>query len=106
MPAWLRRDGEDLILLLRVLPRASRDEIAGPHGDRLRVRLTAPPVDGKANAHLLRFLAGRLGLRVADLRLERGETGRDKQIRIRRPAQGAGPLTEAEADWTKFFQTD
>jgi uncharacterized protein (TIGR00251 family) len=106
MPAWLRRDGDDLILLLRVQPRAARDEIAGPHGDRLRVRITAPPVDGKANTHLLRFLADRLGLPVADVRLERGETGRDKQVRIRRPAHSAGSLTEAEADWTNFFQTN
>lgn len=105
MPAWLRRDGDDLILLLRVQPRAVHDEIAGPHGDRLRVRITAPPVDGKANAHLLRYLADRLGLPVGDLRLERGETGRDKQVRIRRLAHSAGPLTEAEADWRIFFKT-
>ena len=106
MPPWHRWDGDDLILLLRVQPRAARDEIAGLHGDRLRVRITAPPVDGKANAHLVRFFADHFGVPVADVRLERGETGRDKQIRIRRPRRGAGPLTEAEADWTNFFQTD
>ena len=85
MPAWCRWDGEDLILALRVQPRASRDELAGPHGERFRVRIAAPPVDGKANAHLLRFLADCFGVPVADARLERGETGRDKQVRIRRP---------------------
>ena len=85
MPAWCRWDGEDLILALRVQPRASRDELAGPYGERFRVRIAAPPVDGKANAHLLRFLADCFGVPVADAWLERGETGRDKQVRIRRP---------------------
>ena len=85
MPAWCRWDGEDLVLALRVQPRATRDELAGPHGDRFRVRVAAPPVDGKANAHLLRFLAGCFDVPVADVVLERGETGRDKQVRIHRP---------------------
>lgn len=87
MPAWCRRDGEDLVLALRVQPRAARDELAGPHGDRFRVRITAPPVDGKANAHLLRFLARCFDVPVADVVLERGETGRDKQVRIRHPGR-------------------
>lgn len=87
MPAWCRREGEDLVLALRVQPRAARDELAGPHGDRLRVRITAPPVDGRANAHLLRFLADCFGVPTASVRLERGETGRDKQVRIRRPGR-------------------
>jgi uncharacterized protein len=85
MPAWCRWDGEDLVLALRVQPRATRDELAGPHGDRFRVRVAAPPVDGKANAHLLRFLAGCFDVPVADVVLERGEIGRDKQVRIHRP---------------------
>ena len=87
MPAWCRRDGEDLVLALRVQPRASRDELAGPHGERFRVRITAPPVDGKANAHLLRFLASCFDVPAAAVRLERGETGRDKQVRIHRPGR-------------------
>lgn len=87
MPAWCRWDGEDLVLALRVQPRAARDELAGPHGDRLRVRITAPPVDGKANAHLLRFLAACFEVAAADVRLERGQAGRDKQVRIRRPGR-------------------
>jgi uncharacterized protein (TIGR00251 family) len=85
MPAWCRREGEDLVLALRVQPRAARDELVGPHGDRLRVRITAPPVDGRANAHLLRFLADCFGVPSGSVRLERGETGRDKQVRIHRP---------------------
>jgi hypothetical protein len=106
MPDWQRRDGEDLILLLRVQPRASRNEIAGPYGDRLRVRVAAPPVDGEANAVLLRFLAQTFGVPPADVRLERGQTGRNKQVRIRGAASGAGRLTQAEADSAIFFKTD
>ena len=52
-----RRDGRDLVLEVRVQPRASRSEFAGLHGDRVRVRLQAPPVDGRANAALVEFLA-------------------------------------------------
>jgi hypothetical protein len=87
MPAWCRWDGEDLVLALRVQPRASRDELVGAHGERFRVRIAAPPVDGKANAHLLRFLAGCFAVPAADVRLERGESGRDKQVRIHRPGR-------------------
>jgi hypothetical protein len=87
MPAWCRWDGDDLVLALRVQPRASRDELAGPHGERFRVRITAPPVEGKANAHLLRFLADCFDVPPAGVRLERGAAGRDKQVRIHRPGR-------------------
>ena len=51
----VRRDGEDLLLDLFIQPKASRDQIMGPHGDELKVAITAPPVDGQANAHLIKF---------------------------------------------------
>jgi len=94
MTAACRWDGDDLLLALRVQPRAAHDGFVGPHGDRLRVRITAPPVDGRANAHLLRFLAESFGVSGANVRLERGETGRDKLVRIHRPQrfpEGLGP---------------
>ena len=46
-----------MVFNIHVQPRASRDEITGIHGDRIKIRITAPPVDGKANEHLMRFLA-------------------------------------------------
>lgn len=82
MPAG-RRDGADLVIEVRVQPRASRSEVAGLHGERLRIRLHAPPVDGRANAALVEFLAGLLGVSRARVILEHGLTGRDKRVRIR-----------------------
>ncbi|MFU8858671.1 MAG: DUF167 domain-containing protein [Deferrisomatales bacterium] len=65
-----------------VQPRASRDEIAGLQGDAIRVRLTAPPVDGEANEALVRFLARRLGVARRAVTLVRGQSGRRKALRI------------------------
>lgn len=87
MPAG-RRDGADLVIDVRVQPRASRSEIAGLHGERLRIRLQAPPVDGRANAALVEFLADAFDVPRARVLVEHGLTGRDKRVRIR----GAGPL--------------
>jgi uncharacterized protein (TIGR00251 family) len=67
---------------IHVQPRAKRDEIAGWHGERLRIRLTAPPVDGAANEALIRFLAKALGLRRSQISLTLGERSRDKTLRI------------------------
>ena len=78
-----RRDGKDLILEVRVQPRASRSEFAGVHGDRVRVRLQAPPVDGRANAALVEFLAAAFGVPRACVTIEHGRAGRDKRVRIR-----------------------
>jgi uncharacterized protein (TIGR00251 family) len=84
---WCRWDGEDLILELRVQPRASRDEIAGVHGGRLRVRLTAPPVDGKANERLRRLLGRAFGVGRTRVAIEAGAAGREKRVRIHHPAR-------------------
>jgi len=56
--------------------------VVGPHGDAIRVRITAPPVEGKANDHLVRFLAKRFGVHRRDVTLLSGESGRDKRVRI------------------------
>jgi len=80
---WLTSASDGARIRLRVLPRASRTEIGGVHGDTLRVRLQAPPVEGKANRALLRFLAGQLGLRTRDLVLESGAKGRDKTVFVK-----------------------
>lgn len=80
----VRRDGADLLLALKVQPRARHDELL-IHGGGLKLRITAPPVDGKANAHLQAYLARQFGVAKGAVRLLGGETGRDKRIRVIAP---------------------
>jgi hypothetical protein len=89
-----RRAGGDLLIDVRVQPRASRTEFAGVIGGRLRIRLRAPPVDGRANAALVEFLSGAFGVPRASVSIERGISGRDKLVRIR-DAAAAAPHIEA-----------
>jgi uncharacterized protein (TIGR00251 family) len=72
------------VWLLDVLiqPRAARTELAGLHDGRLKLRLTAPPVDGAANSALVAFLADRLSVPRGAVEVASGETGRRKTIRI------------------------
>lgn len=69
-------------LTLHVQPRARRTEVAGLHGDAIRVRLAAPPVDGAANDELVRFLAERLGVARRAVRIVAGATARRKVVEI------------------------
>ena len=86
MSGWFRWQDDDLLLSLRVVPRASRDEMLAEPG-RLRVRITAPPVEGAANNHLIGFLAREFGLGRARVSLVRGHSSRDKLVRILAPSQ-------------------
>ena len=67
---------------VRVQPRASRTELAGAHGDAVRVRIAAPPVDGEANAELIAFLAKKLGVAKSAVDIVSGESGRDKLVEV------------------------
>jgi uncharacterized protein (TIGR00251 family) len=69
-------------LIVHVVPRSRTTEIAGQYGDAIRIRLAAPPVDGAANAELIRFLADRLGVTRAQVSIVRGTTGRRKTIAV------------------------
>jgi uncharacterized protein (TIGR00251 family) len=88
---WRREDGAALVLTLHVQPGARRTEVAGVHGTegemRLKVRLAAPPVDGKANAELLRFVAEAFGVAPKQVSLLRGAASRHKVVRIEAPAK-------------------
>jgi uncharacterized protein (TIGR00251 family) len=75
-------DGQGIVLAVRVVPRAKRDELAGTVGDALKVRLRAPPVDGKANAALVEFLAELLGIPRQRVTLVCGGTSRTKRVRL------------------------
>jgi hypothetical protein len=67
---------------VRVQPRAKRDEIVGEYQDALKIRLTAPPLDGRANEALCRLLASRLKLPVAAVRIAAGQRSRTKRVEI------------------------
>jgi uncharacterized protein (TIGR00251 family) len=69
-------------LAVRVQARARRDEIAGERGGRMLVRVTAPPVEGRANAAVCRLLAKRLGLAPGRVAVVRGASSRDKLVEI------------------------
>ena len=96
--SWFRWDGEDLVIDCHLQPKASKDEFAGLHGERLKIRLTAPPVEGKANAHLMAFLGKAFGVAKSLVTLESGELNRQKRVRIRAPQKLPAELeTELQA---------
>lgn len=83
MPIEIIESGGFVRFTVRLQPRASSDAIAGEFQGALKVRLTAPPVDGRANEALCRFLAARLKVPRAAVRIASGEHSRTKQIEIR-----------------------
>ena len=86
--SWYRWEGDELILNLRVQPKASRDDFCGPYdSDSYKVSLTAPPVDGKANGHLLKFIAKAFGLPRSRVTLESGAHSRNKRLRLKSPTR-------------------
>ncbi|MDR1162753.1 MAG: DUF167 domain-containing protein [Candidatus Accumulibacter sp.] len=87
--SWYRESGETATLTLHVQPGAKRTEIAGLYGGALKVRLAAPPVDGKANDALIAFLAERLGVSKSAILLKSGQTSRDKRLEIAAPPPDA-----------------
>ena len=82
MVAYLKSTSNGVLILLHLQPRASKNEIAGVHGDRLKIRLTAPPVDSKANEALRGFLAEKLGVSKNQVRIVKGEKSRKKDVAI------------------------
>ena len=70
-------------LQVQVQPRASRSEVVGLHGDRVRVRLAAPPVDGAANEALIALLAEVLGVARSAVRIKTGLGARGKSVEVR-----------------------
>lgn len=75
----------DLLLHIYVQPKASRDQIVGLHGDELKITITAPPVDGKANAYLQKYLSKTFKVAKGNIEILKGEQGRHKQIKIHSP---------------------
>ena len=85
MSEWHHWQDDDLILNVLLQPRASRNAIIGPHDDRLKITLTTPPIDGKANAALRKFLSKQFGVSQSAVTLLKGQQSRQKQLRIHAP---------------------
>lgn len=90
--ACYRWQGEDLLLHLRVQPRASRAGLGEPIGDALKLRLQSPPVDGAANAELIRLLAKAFGVGRDAITIVTGQSSRNKQVRIAAPMRLPAPI--------------
>ncbi len=84
-PLYLKREGDDLLLRLVLQPKASRDQFVGLLGDELKVAITAPPVDGKANVHLIKFLSKQFKVAKGAITVEKGLLNRHKLVRIKSP---------------------
>jgi uncharacterized protein (TIGR00251 family) len=72
-----------LTFAVKVVPRASKNQVVGAEGGALKIRLTAPPVEGKANDALIEFLANMLGVRRAQIEIVTGHASRRKIVRVR-----------------------
>ncbi len=83
---WMEERAGYIIVHIRAVPRAANDSIQGVMGDALKIRIQAPPVDGKANAYLVKFLSKQWKIPRANIELLSGETGRNKRLRISNPS--------------------
>ena len=81
-PNWYRRHGEVITLTLHVQPGAKRSEIAGPHGEALKIKLAAPPIEGRANDALLKFIADVFAVPLRDAELKLGGQSRHKVVAV------------------------
>jgi uncharacterized protein (TIGR00251 family) len=80
--SWLRAAPAGCDLAIHIQPGASRSEVAGEHGQALKIRIHARPVEGAANEALIGFLAGRLGIARGAVTIVRGEKSRQKTVRV------------------------
>ena len=83
MPAWYVNSGDSITLILHVQPGAKYTSVAGLHGDALKIRLAAPPIEGRANDALLRFIADFFKVPVRNVELKQGEQSRHKRVAVR-----------------------
>lgn len=96
MGAWHRTEGPAIVLTLHVQPGAKRSEVAGVHGDALKIRLAAPPIEGRANEALLRFVAEQFAVPLRNVELMRGAQSRHKMVKV--TGSGVSPEALLEAD--------
>ena len=82
MSSFARRVGDCIRLSIRLQPRSSRNEIAGLQGDRLKIRITAPPVEGMANEALIEFLSESLNISRRNVCIVSGHSSRNKIVEV------------------------
>ena len=87
MSAFYKWEGAKLLLNLYVQPNAKQNELVGEYADKLKIRITAPPVDNKANKHLLKFLAKTFAVSISHIQLISGENQRIKRVKILNPTK-------------------
>lgn len=92
---WARLEGERLRLTLHIQPGAKKTEVAGLYGDALKIRLAAPPVDGKANQGLIVWLADFFAVPQRAVHIKSGETSRRKVVEINGSTVAAATLIKA-----------
>jgi len=92
---FYRWQGEDLLLFCHLQPSAADDSFAGLHGERVKIRIKAAPVDGKANSHLLKFLASQFSVPSKQVSLQSGDSARQKTVMIQAPRQLPATLSIA-----------
>jgi uncharacterized protein (TIGR00251 family) len=78
----IKETPEGVLLKLKVLPRSSRCEIIGPHGDALKIKVAAPPLEGRANDEIIEFLAHTLGIKKSQVVIVAGHASRQKTVAI------------------------
>jgi hypothetical protein len=79
---WYRRSDEAITLILHIQPGAKRNEVAGLHGGALKIRLAAPPIEGRANEALLKFIAESFDVTLRQVELKQGGQSRHKVVVI------------------------
>lgn len=98
MTTWFTRQGNIVTLTLHVQPGAKNTVVAGLHGDALKIRLAAPPTEGRANEALLKFLADQFDVALKNVELKQGGQSRHKRVVIRDshfdPRQLMAPFTK------------
>ena len=81
-PRWFRREPQHLVLSIHVQPGARASEVAGIHGDSLKIRVQAPAIEDRANGALIEFVARRLGIARRDVTLASGGRSREKKLHV------------------------
>lgn len=92
--SWYQLSRDGASIHIHAQPGAKRTEVAGLHGDCIKLRLASPPVDGKANECLIEFLARRLGVKRSQLSITRGTSSRRKTVQV--AAVGVDPAVLLE----------